>query len=125
MLVEPKPLVKDIIGCAIEVHRALGPGLLESAYTLCLAVELTARGIAIEREVPIPVLYKEKHLDCVYRADLIVQGSLLVEVKSVERFDPVHTAQVLTYLKLLNLHEGLLLNFNCVLLKHGIKRILL
>jgi GxxExxY protein len=115
----------QIIGCAIEVHRALGPGLLESAYEQCLAHELARNDIEFQRQAPMPVTYKGLKLDCGYRLDLIVADSVIVELKSVEKLLPVHEAQILTYLKLSGMHLGLLINFNESLLKNGIKRFIL
>jgi len=111
-----------IIGACIEVHRHLGPGLLESAYEHCLAHELALGGFRIQRQVPIPLHYKGLALDCGYRLDLVVDSSLIVEVKAVERLLPVHEAQLLTYLKLSGKHVGLLINFNVPLLARGIIR---
>jgi len=113
-----------ILGCAIEVHRELGPGLLESVYRHCLAHELRAAGITVRQEVSIPVRYKGELFDCGFRADLLVEDVLLVELKAVERLLPIHEAQLLTYLKLSDLRLGLLLNFNAVPLKTGIRRLL-
>ncbi len=116
---------REIIGAAIEVHRILGPGLLESAYQECLARELTLKKISFEREQPIPIEYKGLRLDCGYRADFLVEKLVVVELKSVEKLLPIHQAQVLTYLKLLNLKLGILLNFNVPMLKEGIRRLAL
>ncbi len=118
-------LTEVVIGGAIEVHRTLGPGLLESAYQACLTHELRQRGLIVRREVMVPVVYKGLRLDCSYRIDLLINEALIVEAKSVERFDDIHVAQVLTYLKLTGLPLGLLINFNSKLLKHGIRRIIL
>ncbi|MDP8248952.1 MAG: GxxExxY protein [Candidatus Tritonobacter lacicola] len=118
-------LSKEIIGAAIEVHKILGPGLLETAYQMCLEREFAIRGVAFEKEKSLSVAYKGIELDCGFRVDFIVQGLVVVELKAVERLLPIHEAQVLTYLKLLNLKLGLLLNFNVPLLKEGIKRIAL
>ena len=118
-------LSKEIIGAAIEVHRNLGPGLLESAYEQCLAHELSLRGIAFERQKPVPVLYKDVKLDCGFRLDLLIQGKVVVEVKSVDRLNAVHEAQVLTYLKLTGCRLGMLLNFNERQMRDGIKRLVL
>ena len=115
-------LTEIVIGRAIEVHRALGPGLLESAYEICLRRELSLRGIPFERQVAIPVEYKGVKLDCGYRADLIVAGKILVEIKSVDQLAPIHEAQLLSYLKLSGLKIGLLINFNERVLTHGIRR---
>ena len=116
-------LSSDIIGAAIEVHKALGPGLLESAYEECLCYELTLRDFATERQKPLPLSYKGKTLDCGYRMDLVVEKTIIVEVKSCEKFEPIHKAQLLTYLKLSNLNLGLLLNFNVPLMRDGIIRV--
>ena len=115
-------LTEIVIGCAIEVNRALGPGLLESAYEVCLCRELNLRGIPFERQVSIPVDYKGVRLDCGYRADLIVGGKILVEIKAVDQLAPIHEAQVLSYLKLSGLKVGLLINFNERVLTHGVRR---
>jgi GxxExxY protein len=112
-----------VIGAAIEVHRHLGPGLLESAYESCLAYELRQRGIKVEAQQVLPVMYKGLALDAGYRLDLLVEQTLIVEIKSVEELHPIHTAQVLTYLKQMKLSLGLLINFNVPLLRNGIKRI--
>ena len=112
-----------IIGAAIEVHRHLGPGLLESAYEECLCQELTLRKIPFKRQFPLPVSYKGKSLDCGYRIDLLVNDEVVVELKTVEKLLPIHEAQTLTYMKLGGWHVGLLLNFNVSVLKNGIKRL--
>lgn len=114
----------DIVGAAIEVHRRLGPGLLESAYQRCLAKELSLRGIRYQEQVPLPVEYRGLQLDCGYRLDLIVDQSVIVEVKAVAKVLPVHRAQVLTYLKLTSLRLGLLINFNVEMLRSGLYRII-
>jgi GxxExxY protein len=111
-----------IIGAAIEVHRALGPGLLESAYVQCLCYELTLRNLPFITEIVLPVVYKGIKLDCGYRADLLVASAVLVEIKSVERLAPVHEAQLLTYLRLGGWKLGLLINFNVTLLRNGVRR---
>lgn len=111
-----------IIGAAIDVHRVLGPGLLESAYERCLCRELTLRRIPFERQMPLPVEYKGVRLDCGYRVDLVVNGMVIVEVKAVSAIAPIHEAQLLTYLKLGGWRVGLLLNFNVPILKDGIRR---
>ncbi len=115
-------LTEIVIGCAIEVHRALGPGLLESTYEMCLCRELSLRNIPFERQKPIPVIYKGVKLDCGYRADVVVDGSVLVEIKAIDSLLSVHEAQLLSYLKLGGWKVGLLINFNVELLKHGIRR---
>jgi GxxExxY protein len=118
-------LSKKVIGCAIEVHRELGPGLLESTYEQCLAHELQTHEIDFQVQLPLPVEYKGIRLDCGYRVDILVENSLLLELKSVERLQKIHEAQLLTYMKLAGLKTGLLINFNVNLLKHGIKRFVL
>ena len=115
-------ITQAVIGAAIEVHRQLGPGLLESAYRECLCRELILRGIPFEREKPLPLEYKGIHLECGYRMDLLVAGSVVVEIKSVEALAPVHDAQLLTYLRLGGWRVGLLINFNVAVLKTGIHR---
>ena len=116
-------LTEKVIGAAIEVHRALGPGLLESAYEECLCRELDLRGLAFQRQVPLPVEYKGVKLDCGYRLDLIVQNSVVLELKCVDHILPVHEAQLLTYLKLTGKRIGLIINFNvAVLVRGGIVR---
>lgn len=117
-------LSETVIGCAIKIHRALGPGLLESAYLECLHYELTQTGLHVDKEKPLPLVYEEVRLDCGYRIDLLVENKLIVEIKSVEALNPVHLAQILTYLKLSNCKLGLLINFNVLLLKDGIKRVI-
>jgi len=118
-------LSKEVIGAAIEVHKFLRPGLLESAYEECLCFELTKREIRFERQKPIPVVYKEIKLECGYRADIIVENKILIELKSVDAIIPIHEAIVLTYLKFSKIKVGLLINFNVTLLKNGIKRFVL
>lgn len=112
-----------IIGCAIEVHKTLGPGLLESAYQECLYYELRTKNLNVEKEKALPVVYKELKLNHGYRIDLLVENKVVIEIKTVEAFSEVHLAQVLTYLRLGNYKLGLLLNFNVAVLKTGIKRI--
>jgi GxxExxY protein len=120
---EPGPILTDrIIGLAIKVHRTLGPGLLEAVYRQCLCWELHHDGLPFEAEVPLPIVYQDMRIDRGFRADIIVGGTILLELKSVERILPVHEAQTLTYLRLSNCTVGLLLNFNCVLLKEGLHR---
>ena len=121
MLLEEK-LTEEIIGSAIEVHRVLGPGLLESAYEECLCHELNLRKISFRRQVDLPVEYKAVKLDCGYRMDLVVENAVVVEVKAIERLLPVHDAQLLTYLRLSAHRVGLLLNFNVNVLRTGIVR---
>jgi len=112
-----------IIGAAIEVHRQLGPGLLESTYEACLVHELAEDGWRVEQQKPVPVKYKGVILDCGYRLDLLVEESVVVELKAVDALEPIHEVQFLTYLKLANLKLGLLINFNVKLLRQGIKRL--
>lgn len=112
-----------IIGISIEVHQALGPGLLESAYKECLFYKLMKNGLLVEKEKPMPLIYEEVKLDCGYRVDLLVENKVVIEIKSVEALNDVHFAQTLTYMKLGNFKLGLLINFNVSLLKDGIKRI--
>ncbi len=113
-----------IIGCAIEVHKRLGPGLLESAYQECLYFELKEAGLNVKKEKPMPIIYKDVHLDHGYRIDLLVEEKVVIEIKTVDDFSDVHLAQVLTYLRLGNYKLGILLNFNTTALKNGIKRII-
>jgi len=113
-----------ILGCAIQVHKQLGPGLLESAYQECLFYELNNAGLEVIKEKPMPIVYKDVKLDHGYRIDLLVNNKVVIEIKTVEQFTDVHTAQVLTYLKLGNYKLGLLLNFHVTTLKNGIKRII-
>ncbi|WP_439559490.1 GxxExxY protein [Dyadobacter sp.] len=111
-----------IIGCCIEIHRELGPGLLESAYEECLAYELKKAGLFFERQKPVPVHYKEVHLEYGYRMDFVVENAVVVELKSVEALNPIHEAQILTYMKFAEKKVGLLINFNVLVLKNGLKR---
>ncbi len=122
-MLQDENLTETIIGAAIEVHRELGPGLLESAYEECLCVELNNRGMLLARQVALPVLYKGIKLDCGYRLDIVVENRVLIELKSIESILPIHKAQLLTYLKLSGLKVGLLLNFNVAVLKNGILRL--
>jgi GxxExxY protein len=119
---ERDPLTEQVIGAAIEVHRILGPGLLESVYQTCLCRELELRGIEHAKQVELPVLYKGTKLDCNFCMDIVLPGRLVIELKAVEEIHPVHEAQLLTYLKLSGIRLGLLINFNVSLLKNGIKR---
>ena len=114
---------RRIIGAAIEVHRHLGPGLLESAYQSCLVFELKQLGFRVEEQKPLPVIYKEVKLDCGYRLDLVVEDEIIVEVKAIEKLLPIHEAQLLSYLRLSNKKVGLLMNFHVPVLKDGLKRI--
>jgi GxxExxY protein len=118
-------LTERVIGLAIDVHRQLGPGLLESAYEECLCFELKQYGIVHFRQVPLPVVYKDVRLDCGYRMDIVVEEELVVEIKAVERLMPIHDAQMLTYLRLSGHKIGLLMNFNSVVLKDGLRRLVL
>lgn len=115
-------ITEKIIGAAISVHRALGPGLLESAYEECLCYELSQLGLKFNRQVTLPVSYKGVKLDCGYKMDLVVENEIIVELKTVERLIPVHEAQLLSYLKLHNKRVGLLINFHVPVLKSGLKR---
>jgi GxxExxY protein len=117
-----KQLTEQIIGAAIEVHREVGPGLLESAYQTCLCREFTLRGLPFECQKPLPLIYKGEKLDCGYRLDIVVADAVVLEIKSVEGLERIHEAQLLTYLKLSKLKIGLLINFNVPVLKDGIKR---
>jgi GxxExxY protein len=119
---EINQITEKIIGCAIEVHKRLGPGLLESAYEECLSYELQSIGLKIDRQVAIPVVYKDIKLECGYRIDILVENTVIIELKAIEAFAPVHEAQILTYMKFANKTIGLLMNFNVVMLKNGLKR---
>lgn len=112
-----------IIGLAIDVHKSLGPGLLESAYKECLFYKLIQSGLKVEKEKPMPLVFEEVKLDCGYRIDILVENKVVIEIKSVEALNDVHMAQTLTYMKLGNYKLGLLINFNVTLLKNGIKRL--
>jgi GxxExxY protein len=118
-------LTEKIIGAAIEVHKHLGPGMLESAYEECLAYELKEKGLKIDRQKPVSIHYKKISLDYGYKIDLLVEEKVIVELKSVDSFTPVHEAQILTYMKFANKEVGLLVNFNVTVLKNGIKRYVL
>ena len=122
LMLEQEQLTEAIIGAAIDVHRELGPGLLESAYEVCLCHELHLRGLHVERQVDLPVSYKGLKLDCGYRLDVVVEDRVVVELKSIEQALPIHHAQLLTYLRLSGKHVGLLMNFNVAVLKNGIIR---
>lgn len=117
-------LTGAIIGAAIEVHRSLGPGLLESAYEACLLYELQLRGLIVEQQKPLPIFYKDVMLDCGYRLDLVVEGKVIVEIKSVAAIEPIHNAQLLSYLKLSGCKRGLLINFNVKKLVDGVHRMI-
>ena len=123
MTMDSNKTTENIIGAAIEVHRALGPGLLESTYEACLAYELMERGLKVERQKTLPVKYRGVHLDCGYRIDLLVENLVIVELKVVERLEAIHEAQLLSYLKLSGTPIGLLLNFNVIQLRRGIRRL--
>jgi len=116
-------LSNKIIGSAIEVHKGLGPGLLESAYEECLCYEFNMRGISYDRQLSLPVQYKGKQLDCGYRIDVLVEKSIMLELKAVDKIEAIHKAQLLTYLRLSDFHLGLLLSFNVPIMKDGITRI--
>jgi GxxExxY protein len=124
MLVKTSSLAETIIESAIDVHRALGPGLLESAYEVCLAHELTLRAVPFRRQVAVPLMFKGTRLDCGYRADFIVGDEILVELRSVELLLPLHQAQLITYLNLLQVSQGLLINFNVTRLVDGLRHLL-
>lgn len=117
-------LSNKIIGLAIEVHKALGPGLLESAYKECLFYKIQQEGLKVQKEKAMPLVFENVHLECGYRMDLLVENKLVIEIKSVESLNDVHLAQTLTYMKLGNFKLGLLINFNVVLLRHGLKRVI-
>lgn len=117
-------ITECIIGCAIEIHKRLGPGLLESAYKECLYYELLQKGYIVDKEVPMPIIYKEVKLDHGYRMDLLVNKMVVIEIKTVEAFRDVHTAQILTYMRLGGFKVGLLINFHVAMLKNGIKRVI-
>ena len=119
---EEEALAASVVDAAVKVHRALGPGLLESVYEQCLAFELSRRGIPVERQKSIPVMYEGLRIEAGYRVDLLVAGKIIVELKAVERLDPIHEAQLLSYLRLANRRIGFLINFNVRLLKEGIHR---
>ncbi len=118
-------LSNKVIGCAISVHRHLGPGLLESAYEQCLAIELSTQDISFELQSELHVQYRGRKIDCGYRIDVLVEDALILELKSVDKLLPIHEAQLLTYMKLAGIRTGLLINFNVSLLKDGIKRMVL
>lgn len=115
-------ITETIIGAAIQVHRVLGPGLLESAYVACLAYEMRKRGLAVDEQKPVPLVYEEVKLECGYRMDLLVEQSIVVEAKSIEALAPIHDAQTLSYLRLSGCKLALLINFNVTVLKEGIRR---
>ena len=119
---EINQITEKIIGCAIEVHKKLGAGLLESAYEECLFFELQKAGLNAERQVPVPVIYKDIKLDCGYRMDILVEKKVIIELKTVDTLAPIHEAQILTYMKFAKKEIGLLINFNVTLLKNGLRR---
>ena len=119
---EKDPVTERVIRCAIEVHRTLGPGLLESAYEQCMAHELTLQGVDFRLQVPTPVEYRGLRLDCAFRADLVVQDSVIVELKSVDTLTPLHEAQLLTYMRMARARTGLLISFNVTRLVDGVRR---
>ena len=119
---ELNQITQKIIGCAIEVHKILGPGLLESAYEECMIFELQNSGLRVENQKPVPVIYKERKLDSGYRIDILVEDVVLIELKSVDAFNPVHEAQILNYMKFSEKRIGLLINFNVTMLRNGIRR---
>jgi len=123
-MIKNNPLVSEVINCTIEVHKTLGPGLLESAYEACLCREFEIRNIPFQRQVPLTFEYKGMQMDCAYRMDIVVAESLLLELKSVDQFQPIHEAQIISYLKLSKFKQGLLINFNAGLLKDGLKSFL-
>jgi GxxExxY protein len=125
VLMELNDLTREIIGAAIEVHKQLGPGMLESAYEECLSYELRSRGLSVERQKPVPVVYKEVKLECGYRIDLLINDTVVLELKSVDALARVHEAQILTYMRFAKKSIGLLMNFNVTALKNGIKRYVL
>jgi GxxExxY protein len=121
-IMEINEITRKIIGCAIEVHKHLGPGLLESAYAECMVYELQNSGLRVETQKPVPVIYKERKLDYGYRIDILVEDTVLIELKSVDAFNPVHEAQILTYMKFAGKKIGLLINFNVTMLRNGLRR---
>jgi GxxExxY protein len=123
--VEIERVAHEVVDAAFKIHSKLGPGLLESAYQVLMTYELSKRGLHVEKEVPVPVVYEDVRFDAGYRLDLLVNGCVIVEIKAVEKLHPIHEAQVLTYLKLLNKRLGILINFNVKLIKDGIKRVVL
>jgi GxxExxY protein len=121
---ENNELTRKIVGCAIDVHKALGPGLLEKAYQECLYYKLSKSGLVVAKEKPMPLIFEEVKMECGYRIDLLVENRIVIEIKSVEALNDVHLAQTLTYMKLGNYKLGLLINFNVNLLKNGIRRLI-
>jgi len=125
MTKELNRITETVIGAAIAVHRELGPGLLESAYEACLVYELAEQGLAVERQKALPVKYRGVKVDCGYRIDLLVEGKVIIKLKAVARLEPIHEAQLLSYLKLSGCKVGLLINFNVKVLKNGVRRLVL
>ena len=125
MLLENRDLTEKIIGAAIEVHKVLGPGMLESAYEECLAYELNSKGLQVRRQLNLPIEYKEISLECAYRIDILVEEKVIVELKSIESLASIHIAQMLTYMRFAQIRTGLLINFNVTKLKDGIRRFIL
>jgi len=125
MTVHTTDLGRTVIGCAIEVHSTLGPGLLESAYDRCLTEEFVGHRLTFQRQVAVPIVYKGANLDCGYRLDFVFASDLIVEVKAVERLLPIHKAQMLTYLRLMHVRQGLVINFNVPRLVDGVRSVLL
>ena len=121
--IQQNELTEQIIGASIDVHRELGPGLLESAYEACLAYELAQRGMSVERQRSVPLVYKGLALDCGYRLDIVVERAVIIEVKAIDQLLPVHRAQVISYLRLTGLSVGLLINFHSPILRHGLQRV--
>jgi GxxExxY protein len=124
MVMSENDIAHKILGCAFEVHKALGPGLLESAYQECLCYKLQQSGLSIHKEKPMPLIFEGVTLECGYRIDILVENKVVIEIKSIDALNDVHLAQILTYMKLGNYKLGLLLNFNVALLKQGIKRVI-
>ena len=116
-------ITHEIIGAGISVHRELGPGLLESTYEACLHLEIERRGLRVERQKAMRLVYRGELIECAFRADLVIEDDVIAEIKAIDRFDPVHTAQLMTYLKLSGCKVGLLMNFNVIVLTDGIKRV--
>ena len=115
-------LTKIVIGCAIEVHKTLGPGLLESSYESCLMYELCQAGLNVRNQVELPIIYKEQYIATGYKLDILLSNELIIELKAVDKLQPIHSAQLITYMKLSNINTGLLINFNTLKLVDGIKR---
>lgn len=122
-ILKENDITEAVIGCAIKVHKVLGPGLLESAYEECLYYELKKTGLFIEKQKPLPLIYEEVKLDCGYRMDMVIENKVVIEVKSLDALHDIHLAQILTYLKLSNTKVGLLINFNVLKLVDGVKRV--